>query len=500
MNTLWVTIYLLTLLGLGIFGLHALVLALLFLKHRRDPLPPPPAPKTWPLVTVQLPIFNEQHVVERLICAVGALSYPSDALSIQVLDDSTDETTELVRRHVAAHRAKGINIELHHRRDRVGYKGGALAAGMRTAPGEFIAVFDADFVPDPDFLQRLVPYLTHDPRLGMVQARWGHLNAAYSTITRAQALSLDGQFVVVQTARSRSGLLVKFNGSAGIWRRVCIDEAGGWAGDTLTEDLDLSFRAQIKGWRLAFVPDVVVAAELTPQMAAVKRQQYRWAHGSVRVLLKLGRALWRSPLGFAQRLEGFVHLTTYLAHVIMLFLVVVCLPVMLIYGVRLPSLPWLVVLGLGPPLLFACSQWSVYPDWKRRLAYLPVLTLLGVGLGLNNSLAVLAALRSGSPSFARTPKFRLETRRDAWRGKPYGLQSDWTVLGELALAVCAAVALTFAIDLAPRLTPLLGAIMLGYGLVGGLGLYQDRIAQRHSGRRHALGPASASARSARRAR
>jgi cellulose synthase/poly-beta-1,6-N-acetylglucosamine synthase-like glycosyltransferase len=475
MNTIWVTLYILGILGLGVFGIHVLILTLLFLIQRKPALPMPLAPDTWPAVTVQLPIFNEQHVVKRLIDAVCALDYPGEALSIQVLDDSTDETTELVRQQVARQRRRGINIELLHRQERTDYKGGALAAGLRSAPGELIAIFDADFVPQPDFLKRLVPYLVNDPRLGMVQARWGHLNAEYTPLTRAQALSLDGQFVVVQTARCRWGLLVKFNGSAGIWRRQCIEDAGGWEGDTLTEDLDLSFRAQIKGWRLAFVPDVVVPAELTPEIAALKQQQYRWAHGSVRVLLKLGRQLWQAPLPLLTRLEGFIHLSTYLANLIVLFLVVVCTPILLIGDIRLPSLPWFSLFGLGAPVLFLFSQQAIYPDWKRRILYLPLLALLGVGLGLNNTLAVLAALGGRATPFARTPKFRLETRHDTWLGKVYSLPARRTVVGELALALYGAIMMVVAINLAFRLASVLGLAMLGYGLVGCLGLYQARI-------------------------
>ncbi|HEX9922631.1 MAG TPA: glycosyltransferase [Anaerolineae bacterium] len=479
MNTFWVTLYILGLLGLGVFGLHALILTLLFLIQRQPALPARSAPDIWPAVTVQLPIFNEQHVVKRLIDAVCALDYPGEALSIQVLDDSTDETTDLIRQQVVRQQRRGINIELLHRRERTGYKGGALAAGLRSAPGELIAIFDADFVPQPDFLKRVVPYLVDDPRLGMVQARWGHLNAEYSPLTRAQALSLDGQFVVVQTARCRWGLLVKFNGSAGVWRRQCIEDAGGWEGDTLTEDLDLSFRAQIKGWRLAFVPDVVVPAELTPEIAALKRQQYRWAHGSVRVLLKLGGQLWRAPLPLLTRLEGFVHLSAYLANLIGLFLVVVCTPILIIGDIGLPSLPWFSLMGVGAPALFFFSQWATYPDWKRRIIYVPVLALLGVGLAFNTTLAVLTALRGRATPFARTPKFHLETHRDAWLGKVYSLPAHWTVMVELALAIFAAVMMVVAIVLASRLASVLALALLGYGLVGCLGLYQAKINGNH---------------------
>lgn len=474
-NTIWITIYTLALLGIAVFGFHTAALVFLFLKHKKRKPESPANPNTWPTLTVQLPVYNEQLVVERLIDAVCTLDYPKEALSIQVLDDSTDKTTEIARRYVDMYKKKGVCIELLHRSERVGFKGGALAAGLRSAPGEMIAVFDADFAPPPDSLKRLVPYLTSNPSIGMVQGRWGHLNATYNPITRSQALSLDGQFVVVQTARSRAGLIVKFNGSAGIWRRECIEDAGGWEGDTLTEDLDLSFRAQIQGWRLIYIPEVVVPAEITPHLAAYKQQQYRWAHGSVRVLLKLGRRLLRAPLPITHRLEGLVHLSAYIAHLIMLFMVVVCLPVILINEIPLPSLPWFWILGLSAPILFALSQQSVYPDWKRRFLYFPVLVLLGIGMGLNNSLAVLDAFSGRSRSFARTPKFRIESRRDSWLGQGYILRANWTVFAELALAGYAFVAMVVAIRTLPRLAPALGLIALSYGFVGGLGLLQDRI-------------------------
>ena len=278
---------------LSLYGANSLVLIWLFLRHRDDSGAEPLAPETWPHVTVQLPIYNELHIVERLLTAAARLDYPGDRLEIQVLDDSTDETRRVASQTVARLRAQGTDIVHIVRPNRAGYKAGALAAGLDQAKGELIAMFDADFDPPAVFLRNVVPHFA-DSAVGCVQTRWGHLNRDYSPFTRAQALGVDGHFVVEQTARSRSGMFVNFNGSAGVWRRRCIDDAGGWQGDTLTEDLDLSYRAQLRGWRIAYLPDVIVPAELPAQISGFKRQQARWAQGSIQTALKLVGPLLRS--------------------------------------------------------------------------------------------------------------------------------------------------------------------------------------------------------------
>lgn len=474
-------IYTLALIGLSLYGIQSLILALLFLVLRHRPAPQKPGrPTDWPRVTVQLPIFNERFVVERLIEAACKLDYPQDALSIQVLDDSTDETTVLARQQTAINRAQGINIELIHRVDRVGYKAGALAEGLRVASGEYIVIFDADFVPPPDFLRQLIPYLVSDPGLGMVQARWGHLNDTYNLLTRGQALFLDGHFVVEQTTRSRSGLLFNFNGSAGIWRRACIEEAGGWQGDTLSEDLDLSYRAQMKGWRFAFVPDVVAPAEIPPQIAALKQQQYRWARGSIQVLRKLGGKIWKAPISPVQRLASYMHISAYVSHPLMMLLLLSCLPVVLVHGAGLPSLQWLSIAGFGPPLLFAFSQWATYPNWKRRVLFFPILMSLGVGIAFNNTRAVLAGFSHKPARFVRTPKFRLEGQQDRWNLNAYRLPIEWTVWVELALAAYALVTMLLALQEFPPLVPLLALFTIGFGYVGLLGIWQGHDPSQHS--------------------
>lgn len=459
--------------GLSVYALQSLVLSIVFLfQRRRSSRWIPEAPEKWPLVTVQLPIYNERFVVERLIDAACALDYPLSALSIQVLDDSTDDTTELARQRVAFYRAQGFQIKLVHRRKRFGYKAGALQEGLRRAPGDFIAIFDADFVPPVDFLRQLIPYLIGNPELGMVQARWGHLNHAYSLLTRGQALFLDGHFVVEQTARSRMGLLFNFNGSAGVWRRICIEDAGGWQGDTLSEDMDLSYRAQMKGWRFAFLPDVVAYAEIPPQVAALKQQQYRWARGSMQVLRKLHGSIWRGQLSGLQRLFGFLHLSAYVSHLLMIVLLLASLPVVQSHGAGLPSMHWLALVGFGPPLLFALSQWAAYPEWKSRLVYFPILLSLGVGISFNNSRAVVAGFSHKPGTFTRTPKFRLEAKGSGWSEKAYALPVDWTVWIELGLAAYAFWTATLAVQHYPPLIPLLVLYTVGFGYVGLMGLWQ----------------------------
>ena len=435
-------LYALITLWLALYGLHSWVLAVLYWRNgRRSPSAPRVDRSRLPSVTVQLPVYNELHVVERLIDAVAGLDYPRDRLQIQVLDDSTDETTRLAEARAAFHRERGVDIQVLRRPDRRGFKAGALAWGLAHARGEFVAVFDADFVPRPDFLLRTVPHFLADPRLGMVQARWAHLNADYSLLTRVQALALDGHFVVEQTARSRSGLPMHFNGTAGVWRRSCIQASGGWQTDTVCEDLDLSYRAQMAGWRCLYLPEVEGPAELPPQILAFKRQQARWTQGSVQCLRKLAGPLIRSPrLNWAQKLMGLLHLSGYLAHPLMVGLLLVTLPLLFYPGLMRGPLSLLGPVCLGPFLVYATSQWALYPDWKRRLLAFPLLVLVGTGIAWNNSLAVWQGLTRWGGAFARTPKFRLEGRRGEWARSRYRLEGDRAVMGEVALALYALVA------------------------------------------------------------
>lgn len=437
MDKLFGLIYFVSAALLAIYGFNILLTVGLYWRKRAQRIETPPLTEM-PHVTVQLPIYNELYVVERLIDATVALDWARERLQIQVLDDSDDETTALARARVEYHRRRGYDIELIRRADRSGFKAGALAAGLARARGEFIAIFDADFVPPRDFLRRTIPHLLAQPKVGLVQTRWGHLNATYSPLTRAEALALDGHFVIEQTARHRNDLFFNFNGTAGVWRRACIEDAGGWQGDTLSEDLDLSYRAQMRGWQFVFLPDVVAPAELPPQIHAYKRQQYRWAKGSTQVLLKLGARVLTTPgLALFKRIEGLLHLSGYVMNVLMLALLLTLVPSMML-DTRFPDVMLYFSFAMfGPVVMYALSQRALYPDWLARFRYFAVLLLLGTGIALNNSLAVFEAFTRRGNTFRRTPKFRVENETDAWQSKRYALPLSWETFAELALALYA---------------------------------------------------------------
>ena len=410
-----------SLLGLlTVYGVHR---TWLLWRLRRHPLLASKLspPVHLPSVTVQLPIYNERYVVERLIDAVCALDYPVDRLEVQVLDDSTDDTVRIAGERVTRFRAEGFPIVHLRRSDRRGFKAGALEAGMHAAKGDLIAVFDADFVPSPAFLRRCVGAFV-DSSVGMVQARWGHLNVDYSRLTRVQAVLLEGHFQIEHASRHAAGHLFNFNGTAGIWRRSCIEDAGGWQHDTLTEDLDLSYRAQLKGWRFIYLPEVVAPAELPVEMSAFKGQQRRWAKGSIQTGLKLLPGILRSRLPWGVKLEAFFHLSAnlcYLGMVLLTFLMPIAAVVRATH-----SGPALLLID-GP--LFAMSLVSVAgfyleaqrglePSFWRRLARIPWVMAVGVGISLSNGLAVLEALRGVESPFLRTPKHRIEHQGDRPRG------------------------------------------------------------------------------------
>lgn len=431
-----VALYVLCLIGLAVYGLHTLWLAVVFLRltpPQSVDAPDPDDVTSWPRVTVQLPVFNERYTIERLVKAVAGLNYPRERLQIQVLDDSTDATTAIARRLVTHYQAQGLDIHLLHRTDRTGFKAGALDEGLATATGELVAVFDADFVPAADWLRQTVPAF-NDPQLGCLQTRWGHLNRDYSFLTRAQALGIDGHFVVEQAARAQTGLFLNFNGTAGLWRRACIEDAGGWQADTLTEDLDLSYRAQLRGWRVGYRPHVVVPAELPAQLDAFKRQQFRWAKGSLQTACKLASSVSQADLPGHIRLAGLIHLTSYAVHPLMLSVLLLALPVGYWSASFLRLLPWFTLAAVGPPLLYSLARTSKTPNLRDRVCVLPLLTLLGFGISLNNSVAVVGALLRRGSVFRRTPKFDLRDRRGSWAGSVYALPRNPVVWGELALA------------------------------------------------------------------
>jgi cellulose synthase/poly-beta-1,6-N-acetylglucosamine synthase-like glycosyltransferase len=392
------------------YFLLATVIIFVYSRRRHDwPEAGITTPLEWPHVTVQLPIFNEPFVARRLLLAVAALDYPRDRLHIQVLDDSTDETAVLLSTLVARlQQERDLDITYLHRLHREGYKAGALAAGLALTHSEFIAVFDADFIPRPDWLRRTVPVLLSHPQLAFVQTRWAHLNRRQNWLTAAQALALDGHFVIEQQARSAGGLWQNFNGSGGLWRRAAILDAGGWQADTVTEDLDLSYRAQLRGWRGAYLQGIEAPAELPALLAAYKRQQRRWAQGSTQTLRKLARSLWRSPHPWWRRLYATFHLGGYISYLILLVLLLLTLPL-----AWLPPQPWLLPVPawislwapLGPVLLCGLAQFRLDGlAGLRRLWALPILIVLSAGLAASMAGAVLTGLRRNGGKFERTPK------------------------------------------------------------------------------------------------
>ncbi len=408
---IWPTLFYLILLGgLALYALHLTILLLLYFHHHHDPPDPPPSfPEArLPCVTVQLPVRNEGALAVRSLEALAALDWPRDRLQLQVLDDSDDGTTALLQEAVVRLRDKGIEVTLHHRERPCGFKAGALAAVMPRVRGELIALFDADFVPPRDFLRRTVPYLIRDARLAFVQSRWKHRNAEQNLITRAQAMLLDAHFAIEQVARHRSGLLINFNGTAGIWRKVALLDAGGWQADTLTEDLDLSYRAQVLGWRTLYLEGVTASATLPPTLVAFQQQQYRWAKGSAQVLRKLAGPLLRSPqLSVRQKMMALCHLSGYLTQLLLLLLMVMTGPMLLCGGEPPPMLmTFLGGLLAIPPLLYFAAQIELYRDWPRRLLIYPLVMLIGVGLAWSNAIAWLDGFLHRGGEFVRTLKER----------------------------------------------------------------------------------------------
>jgi cellulose synthase/poly-beta-1,6-N-acetylglucosamine synthase-like glycosyltransferase len=425
--------------GLLLYAANAYVMVAVHWRHRRDRPAPPDPPAPLPMVTVQLPLFNERYVAARLLEAAASLDYPADRLEIQVLDDSTDDTTAIVAEVAGALTARGLTVVHIHRRERSGFKAGALAAGLKEARGEFIAIFDADFVPSPDFLRATLPHFA-DATVAVVQARWGHLNRDFSLLTVAQSLGIDGHFGVEQTARARGGLLLNFNGTAGVWRKAAILDAGGWADDTLTEDLDLSYRAQLRSWRIVYRPEIVCPAEIPVLITGFKTQQRRWAKGSIQTARKLLPAVWRSPVSPWRKYQASIHLTYYMIHPLMLLSMLLSIPLRSTADPQISS-AWGIMGGvfavatLGPGTMLVYAQHALDTAWWRRARQLPTILVIGVGMAWTTSLAVLGAFAARDLTFVRTPKFGIGPRGGRWRGKVYRDGRPWGGLVEIALGL-----------------------------------------------------------------
>jgi cellulose synthase/poly-beta-1,6-N-acetylglucosamine synthase-like glycosyltransferase len=463
--------------------LHRYHLTYLYLRYRSRAPKPLGQFEALPRVTVQLPIFNERYVAARLLEAVTKLDYPSELLEIQVLDDSTDETRVVCSRLVGEYARAGVPISYHHRENREGFKAGALAEGLEKSSGEFVAIFDADFVPPPTILQEMVHYFT-DPQVAVVQGRWTWVNREYSSLTEVEAILLDGHFVVEHGGRNYSGRFFNFNGTAGMWRRAAIEDAGGWQHDTLTEDTDLSYRAQLRGWKFVYNPNIVCPSELPVEMNSFKTQQARWAKGLIQTAKKLLPTIWRSRVPLKIKIEATLHLTANIAYPLMIVFSMILLPAMIVRFYQ----GWFQMLYLDLPLFLAstCSfstfymvaQRELYPrGWRSRIKYIPFLMATGIGLAVVNSKAVIEALLGKQSEFVRTPKYRVEADEEGWEQKKYVRQrSGWIPIIELALAGYFVFTVAYSFTIENYLTtPFLMLFFMGYSYTGSMSLFQTPL-------------------------
>ena len=471
--------YFLVLGVLAAYGFHRYWLVYCYSKHRGNVPAKPADPVEWPKVTIQLPIYNERYVIERLVEAIARLDYPRNLLEVQVLDDSTDETREVAQSCVERYRALGLDVRYLHRTNREGYKAGALAEGLKSVSSEFIAIFDADFQPGPDFLRRTLPYFG-DLQLAMVQTRWTYLNRDYSALTEVESILLDGHFVIEHGARARSGRFFNFNGTAGVWRRKAIDDAGGWQHDTLTEDTDLSYRAQLRGWRFLYLQDIECPSELPVEMNAFKAQQARWAKGLMQTAKKILPRVLRADLPAGVKAEAFFHLTGNISYPLMVVLSTLLLPAMIVRFYQ----GWVQMLLIDLPLFLASScsisgfylaaQRALYPkSWTRKIIYLPFVMAVGIGLSVRNAKAVLEAIFGVHSEFARTPKYRIEGQTGTWRRKGYRNRAGWMPYIEVGLGLYFAATVYYSIQNENYFTaPFLLLFVWGYLYTGVMSLGQ----------------------------
>ncbi len=484
--------YFLVMLVLAFYGIHRYQLVWLYYRNRRKQAhsAEPPAhfaEDDLPFVTIQLPIFNEQFVIDRLMAACCRLDYPRDRFEIQLLDDSTDETVEVARAMVErfASGTEGLApqpVHYLHRTNRHGYKAGALEEGLKVAKGELVAIFDADFVPPPSWLRQVVHHFA-EPGIGMVQTRWTHLNRHYSFLTQVEAILLDGHFVLEHGGRSRAGVFFNFNGTAGMWRRQAIDEAGGWQHDTLTEDTDLSYRAQLKGWKFKYLQDVECPAELPIEMTAFKTQQARWAKGLIQTGKKILPSVLGSDAPFHVKLEAWYHLTANISYPLMIVLSTLLMPAMIIRSWQGPlqmfliDLPLFMASTMSVSSFYLVSQKELFPGrWYKTFLYLPFLMALGVGLTITNTKAVLEALVGHKSAFARTPKYNVAKKGEVSQAKKYRKRLGIIPWIELAIGCYFAGTVWYAVTTENYFTvPFLLLFVLGYWYTGLLSLLQGRF-------------------------
>lgn len=480
METFILIFYFLSLSVLFAFGMHGLFLLYYYRKYRNAKIEQPPLPRELPKVTVQIPLYNEMFVAERIVHTVCKLNYPKEKLEIQVLDDSTDQTQDILKPLVADYQAKGFNIKYIHRTNRQGFKAGALKEGLAVAEGEFIAIFDADFLPNSDFLLKTIPHFAN-PNVGMVQTRWEHLNEEYSLITKAQALALDGHFAIEQQVRFKSGFFINFNGTAGIWRKECIIDAGNWQSDTLTEDLDLSYRAQLKGWKFVYLNDVTSPAELPADINALKTQQFRWTKGAVETAKKLLPAVIKSNLSFKHKLESIVHLTSNIVFPFIVIVAILNVPIVLLknitdaYDFYYSLMSIFVLASVSTFLFYTYAQKTIHMDWTKRILLFPLFLAGSMGFAVNNTKAVIEALIGKKSSFVRTPKAGIigKNPTEALK-KTITRKINPTVYFELILAGYFFIGLIISVYfLELAAIPFQIMFLLGFGSVGYLSLRQS---------------------------
>jgi cellulose synthase/poly-beta-1,6-N-acetylglucosamine synthase-like glycosyltransferase len=474
---------------LAIYGIHRYTLCYHYFKYRKNYKPDPPRHfEELPRVTIQLPIFNEQFVIDRLIEAVCAMEYPHEKLEIQVLDDSTDETQEVASGIVDRYAALGHNIIYLHRTNRHGFKAGALDAGLKVAKGEFVAIFDADFVPPPDWLMRVIHHFA-EPEIGMVQTRWTHLNRNYSMLTQIEAILLDGHFVLEHGARARAGEFFNFNGTAGMWRRKAIYDGGGWQHDTLTEDTDLSYRSQMAGWKFKYLPDIECPSELPIEMTAFKTQQARWAKGLIQTSIKILPRIWRSNSPLRNKIESVYHLTANLSYPLMVIMSALLIPAMICrfyqgwFQMLLIDVPLFTASSLSIAVFYVMSQREIYPKtWKRTFYYLPFLMAVGIGLTVTNTKAVMEALFGIKSAFVRTPKYRVARKGEKSQAAKYRKRLKLAPWIELLLGFYFLAAIIYTFTNHNFFTaPFLILFVVGYWYTGLMSLLQGRFERWRTG-------------------
>jgi cellulose synthase/poly-beta-1,6-N-acetylglucosamine synthase-like glycosyltransferase len=485
MQDLIIGTYFVSLTILFLFGSSGFVMIYYYMKHRNKKIEKADVLKEFPVVTIQLPIYNEFYVIERLIDAACRIEYPKDQLEIQVLDDSTDETTSIVAARIAMYKQQGYDIKQIRRGSRTGFKAGALKEGLITARGEFIAVFDADFVPKSDFLKTTLPYFYLDEKIGLVQTRWEHLNSDYSFLTRIQAMALDGHFVIEQNVRNKAGFFINFNGTGGIWRKACIFDAGNWEADTLTEDLDLSYRAQLRGWKFKFLNDVTSPAELPSEINALKSQQFRWTKGAIETARKILPKVWKSKLPLEKKIHATFHLTNNIVFPFILLAGILNVPLIFIkhqggYETYFAIMAVFVFAFIGSFLFYLYSQKDVYHDWQRRMLLFPLFMAGSMGFAVNNTKAVFEGLIRKKSEFVRTPKYNVVGKKGVWHDKKYvPLKFDFTVIIELLLALYCffgVAASIYYLEIAA--VPFQLLFSMGFGLVASLSIRHAWLARK----------------------